>query len=754
MPGAVDPDNLPAGTQLGYYRVVRRIGAGGFGTLYEVERDGRSYALKLSRERLGAMTAVERARFEDRTDREVASLKQLSHPNIVKVHAVDRWPELESGHPYLVMDFVRGEVLRAWCEKNLPSPARICALFEKVARAVHYMHLRHVYHRDLKSENVLVREDGEPVIIDFGIARGRGSFRVTRHAAMVGTATHYAPEYLRHRETEAYERGEEFQWTSATDLHSVGYMLYEALTGEPPFSGDDELRLWKAIRELVPRAPSLVNPAVPRALDVVVLKLLAKDPLDRHHSGQELAEELRVLAEHQGSESSWSQPLERPHHSSTETVPAAGLQSEPDLEGIEELLETPIARAAADLVEALPKSALPSEQHPSAEPVEANGPDSAATSAVPAPSHDSPIRVLTSEIRDDLVRSMPRQAGGRRALVAATMAAAFVVLLAVVLMSLRRGETQKPTSLMAKATRDRASASDPGRRTETAPMTPPRRDEKPPARDPSPASVPDARAIDREIEERYGGRPTVTRDGQITAIPSSQPLAPPGNVSGAAPKPEAKTASSSNEASARPTAPAEPSWLKRSTTLDAAVLVAQRTASAPKPLGVPTGAHIPARLLTTLDSRTVGNGPAEARLTRPFVLRGDVVLPAGTLAFGKASSAEGRFVVKFDRLRLPDDHEIEFTALAMDRGDGKPGLAASRRVAGQASHESSNVGAAVAKSSAETLLGTVTGGLGQDLVRGAGQVALQARPSESSGSSEIQILDPGVVFDLWVEHPF
>jgi serine/threonine-protein kinase len=139
MAASLDPDNLPAGTQLGYYRIVRRVGAGGFGTLYEVERDGNAYALKLSRERLGSMSPSDRARLEGRTDREIASVKQLSHPHIVKVHALDRFPDLETGHPYLVMDFVRGDELLRWCEKNAPSPLAICALFEKLARAVHYI---------------------------------------------------------------------------------------------------------------------------------------------------------------------------------------------------------------------------------------------------------------------------------------------------------------------------------------------------------------------------------------------------------------------------------------------------------------------------------------------------------------------------------------------------------------------------------------------------------------------------------------
>lgn len=755
MIGPVDPDNLPAGTQVGFYRVARRVGAGGFGTLYEVERDGKTYALKLSRERLGAMSPVDRARFEDRTDREIAAVKQFSHPNIVKVQATDRYPDLESGHPYLVMDFVKGEELRKWCSSHAPSPAAICGVFEKLARAVDYMHMRQVFHRDLKSENVLVRDDGDPVIIDFGVARGRTSFRLTRHEAMVGTESHWAPEYLQHRETEAYERGEEFQWAPATDLHSVGYMLYEALTGQPPFHADHELeRLWKAIQKEVPPPPSEVNPAVPRLLDAVVMRLLEKDPEERHHSGQELAEELRTLVARHGRKQEWSQPLPIPAPAAAaktvaRTFPTAN--ADPDLANIDALDESPIAVAAAEMVRqvAAAKGAAappPGAALPGYPTTSANGAARAASAAS--------VKSKVEKLRSQVARAVSQHRVLSRPLLAGVVAIALLLLASVVVAASQRGEPQKPTSLVAKVARESGRAS-------SAP-TPPQPATYPAARG---AAVPissapspiDARAIDRELEARYGGRPTVKADGTITTV-----QAPRGANDAAAPVGSSKAAASMPASSVivnaatppEPAAPAEPAWLKRSTRLDRKVLVAQQTAAPPKALGIPTGSHIPARLLTTLDSRTVGNGPVEARLSRPFVARGEVVLPAGTLAFGRASATEGRFVVRFDRLRLPDDRELEFAALAMDREDARPGLAASRHIAGERRGQGEGFGVTIARSSAETVLGTVAGGLPQDLVREAGHVALQPRAQESSGSTDVEILDPGVVFDLWVEKPF
>jgi hypothetical protein len=160
------------------------------------------------------------------------------------------------------------------------------------------------------------------------------------------------------------------------------------------------------------------------------------------------------------------------------------------------------------------------------------------------------------------------------------------------------------------------------------------------------------------------------------------------------------------------------------------------------------------RLLTTLDSRTVGNGPVEVKLPRPFIVRGEVVLPAGTLVYGQASASDGRFTIRFAKLRLPDDREIDFAGIAMDRDDGRPGLAASRRVAGAPPSQGEGLGKSIAKSTAGVLLGTVTGGLAQDVARGAGQTALSHQDSIPGGGGDTHLLDPGVLFDVWVERAF
>jgi serine/threonine protein kinase len=763
MAARIDPDNLQPGTSVGVYTVVRRVGAGGFGTLYQVERDGKHYALKLSRERLGSLTPEKRKRFEDRTDREVAALKSLRHPNIVSIYAVDRWPELETGFPFLVMEFVEGEGLDAWCRGGSPSLLRICEVFEKIGRAVHHMHERQLFHRDLKSENVLVRSDGEPVLVDFGIARARASYRVTRQLDVVGTSTHYAPEYLRHVYSDAFERGEDFEWTAATDLHAVGYMMYELLSGRPPFSGDSEPEIWRAIQTVVPRAPSLVNPRAPGALDNVVLKLLEKDPRDRFQSGADLADALRRIRQEKVEDAAWTAPFDVPTEvpgavvtTSARPRPArAPGRDEGDIEPIRSSADATRRQSDVDhflattpLVQALERGDRPGappagpvvDEVPFSTPTAVKplfvspAPEAPAGPAAPAPNTPPEVPSAIRRVKEQIERG--DRAKTRTPPVGVTvglgLAAVLLAFFALVGKSSRAADS-KPSSLIEKVKNETAAS---GATTATAaapspvatslPLPPP--GAPPQTRAPAPAIAPtsapsaaDARAIDRELVARYGGRPTV---------PSL------GDGAGTSP---------AERASVTP----EPGWMRRSQPLHAPV----RVATANAPLGIPTGAHIPVRLLTTLDSRTVGNGPVEVKLPRPFVVRSEMVLPAGTLMYGQASAVDGRFTIRFAKLRLPDDREIDFAGLALDREDGRPGLAASRRIAA-APMQGEGLGKTVAKNTAGVLLGTVTGGVAQDVARGAGQTALSHQDAVAVGGGDAQLLDPGILFDVWVEHAF
>src|SRR2546428_748618 len=182
----MDPNKgieLPPGTKISFYEVLPAvtgeqgevvrtcIGYGGFGALYRVSRGSKTFALKLAHQPLSAYSAAERQWVEERGDREIATLKSLRHPNIVRVHAFDRWPD-DEGRAFIVMDFVDGEPLDVWRARRSPSVRRICEVFIAIARALHTAHKQDIHHRDLKCANVLVRLlDGQPVIVDWGISK-------------------------------------------------------------------------------------------------------------------------------------------------------------------------------------------------------------------------------------------------------------------------------------------------------------------------------------------------------------------------------------------------------------------------------------------------------------------------------------------------------------------------------------------------------------------------------------------------------
>jgi hypothetical protein len=223
------------------------------------------------------------------------------------------------------------------------------------------------------------------------------------------------------------------------------------------------------------------------------------------------------------------------------------------------------------------------------------------------------------------------------------------------------------------------------------------------------------------------------------------------------PAPKKGTASASDEVGSdrAPIAVSQPlspgtGILLRSQRLETA---ATQTPAPPKRRGVPYGSHIRARLLSNLDTRTIGSGPVEAILDAPHVVRGEIVLPSRTMVYGIATETEGRFTIRFSKLRLPDDTEVAFEAIALARDDGKPGLAPSRRIT-RPPEERQGVATKVAKGTGNILLDTITGGTGEAIARNAGQTVLNHESAPSAEGQSVLLLDAGVVFDLWVERAF
>jgi predicted Ser/Thr protein kinase len=273
-PPPVAPD-LPA---VAGYEFLGVLGRGGMGVVYRARqtRLNRLVAVKMIQPEVYAGPA-ERARF--RTEAEAAA--GLQHANIVQVYEVGD----HDGRPFLALEYVDGGSLADRLD-GTPLPARAAAeLVETLARAIHAAHERGVIHRDLKPANVLLTADGTPKVADFGLAkRLEGEAGQTRTGAVLGTPNYMAPEQAAGRVKEV---------GPATDVYGLGAILYECLTGRPPFQGTTLLETLEQVRSQAPVPPRLLQPRVPCDLETVCLKCLEKDPHRRYASARELADELR-----------------------------------------------------------------------------------------------------------------------------------------------------------------------------------------------------------------------------------------------------------------------------------------------------------------------------------------------------------------------------------------------------------------------------------------------------------------------------
>jgi WD40 repeat protein len=213
---------------------------------------------------------------------EAEAVARLQHPNIVQVHDVGR----HAGSPFLVLELVEGDNL-AQRVAGTPQPAPWSAeLVEALARAIHAAHQQGVVHRDLTPANVLLTADGTPKITDFGLAKllvgGVGPRTVT--GELLGTPSYMAPEQATGRQREI---------GAATDVYALGAVLYELLTGRPPFRGATVLETLQQVQTTEPVPPSRLVPGLPRDAETVALKCLHKDPAKRYKSAAALAEDLR-----------------------------------------------------------------------------------------------------------------------------------------------------------------------------------------------------------------------------------------------------------------------------------------------------------------------------------------------------------------------------------------------------------------------------------------------------------------------------
>ncbi|WP_320668497.1 Stk1 family PASTA domain-containing Ser/Thr kinase [Patulibacter defluvii] len=252
------------------YRVERRIGTGGMADVFACEdlQLGRHVALKVLHEQLAEDPQVV-ARFR----RESQSAAGLQHPHIVQVFDRGDW----DGIPYMAMELVDGVTLKDVIRDQAPlDPVKTIDQISQVLDALRYAHRRGLVHRDIKPQNVLVGQDGDLKVADFGIARAVDDLQMTQTGMIVGTAHYLSPEQA---------SGQNI--TPAADLYAVGVVLFEMLTGRLPFDGDQPVAIaLKHVNE-EPPALSIVNPEVPADLEAVVMRALSKAPDDRFADAEE-----------------------------------------------------------------------------------------------------------------------------------------------------------------------------------------------------------------------------------------------------------------------------------------------------------------------------------------------------------------------------------------------------------------------------------------------------------------------------------
>ena len=268
----------------GDYELLEEVGRGGQGVVYRARQKSlnRTVALKV----IGLGNWATEAHVK-RFRREAEAAASLDHPGIVPIHEVGE----RDGSCYFSMKFIEGGQLDEVARLQPMPPRSAVELVAKVARTVHYAHEHGILHRDIKPGNILLDAKGEPHLTDFGLARlVEKASTVTHTLEVLGTPSYMAPEQA---------VGNNSAVTAATDVYALGAVLYQLLTGHPPFAGGTTYETIKLLLEAEPRQPRLLNPKLDRDLSTICMKCLEKDPQRRYLSPLALAEDLERWLRHE-----------------------------------------------------------------------------------------------------------------------------------------------------------------------------------------------------------------------------------------------------------------------------------------------------------------------------------------------------------------------------------------------------------------------------------------------------------------------
>ncbi|GAB5495428.1 MAG: hypothetical protein Phyf2KO_05080 [Phycisphaerales bacterium] len=279
-------DVIPSPTQIGPYEVIDKIGEGGMGVVYKATQSlpRRTVALKVIKPQMVTRHSLERFRFETQV------LGRLQHPGIAQIYDAGTTRTDFGEQPYFAMEYIRGTPLSEYVKLRHCTLQERLALIQKIADAVHHAHTRGVVHRDIKPANILVTEDGQPKILDFGVARSIGSdvdesANMTRVGQLVGTVPYMSPEQV---------GGESDEIDARSDIYSLGVVLYELLAGHLPYNLEKQLihEAVRVIREVEPEHLSSVSRVYKGDIETIVSKALSKERTRRYQSASEFSADI------------------------------------------------------------------------------------------------------------------------------------------------------------------------------------------------------------------------------------------------------------------------------------------------------------------------------------------------------------------------------------------------------------------------------------------------------------------------------
>src|SRR2546423_3176398 len=277
-----------AAQQLFHYRIIEKLGSGGMGEVFLAQdtKLERKVAIKML-----PAKSIDDAQAKKRLFREARAAATLDHPNICTLYAVKQ----DGDCLFIVMHYVEGQTLGMRLVEPPLTPDEVIDIGIQVTEALSEAHAHGVIHRDIKPQNVMITPRGQVKVLDFGLARvtqnehstdpeAKTVTQLTEEGYIVGTVAYMSPEQLRGQPVDA-----------RSDLFSLGVMLYESAAGKPPFTGNSKIEISSKVLQVEPRKPSELNPGVPRGLERIILKAMAKEAGDRYQTADEVLHDLKQL---------------------------------------------------------------------------------------------------------------------------------------------------------------------------------------------------------------------------------------------------------------------------------------------------------------------------------------------------------------------------------------------------------------------------------------------------------------------------